>query len=95
MLGLYPWDAMAEVSGVLRRDRGFLGVTLAINLQNEEEVDEFVGRAQRLGAKIIRPPEKVFWGGYSSKFHDFDGHIWEIAHNPFTPVDANGKLKMD
>ncbi len=95
VLGLYPWEAMAEDSGVSPEGSGFRGVTLAINLQNEKMVDEFVANAKKLGAKIIRPPEKVFWGGYSSKFQDFDGHIWEIAHNPFTPVDANGKLKMD
>ena len=95
VLGLYPWGAMAEDSGVPPEGSGFRGVTLAINLRSEKEVDEFVAKAKRLGAKIIRPPEKVFWGGYSSKFHDFDGHIWEIAHNPFTPVDADGKLKMD
>jgi predicted lactoylglutathione lyase len=95
VLGLYPWEALAEDSGVSPEGSGFRGVTLAINLQNEKEVDDLVDKAQRLGAKIIRPPEKVFWGGYSSKFHDLDGHIWEIAHNPFTPVDKNSKLRMD
>lgn len=94
VLGLYPWGAMAEDSGVSPEGSGFRGVTLAINLQNEGLVDEFVANAQRLGAQIIRPPEKVFWGGYSSKFYDFDGHIWEIAYNLFTTVDTCGKLEM-
>ncbi len=95
VLGLYAWEALAEDSGVSPEGSGFRGVTLAINLQNEKEVDDLVDRAVRLGAKVLRLPEKVFWGGYSSKFQDLDGHIWEIAHNPFTPVDKNGKLSMD
>ncbi|MHC1681044.1 MAG: VOC family protein [Methanomassiliicoccales archaeon] len=94
VLGLYPWDAMADDAGVPSEGSGFRGVTLAINLRSEKEVDEFVAKAKQLGAKVIKSPQKVFWGGYSSKFQDFDGHIWEIAHNPFTPVDANGKMKI-
>ena len=64
VLGIYPWDAMADDAGVSPQGSGFRGVTLAINLRSEKEVDEFVARAQRLGAKVIRPPQKVFWGGY-------------------------------
>lgn len=95
VLGLYPWDAMAEDAGVPSKGSGFRGVTLAINLRSEKEVDQFVDKAKHLGAMLIKPPQKVFWGGYSSKFQDFDGHIWEIAHNPFMPADANGKMRMD
>ncbi len=94
VLGLYPWDAMAEDAGVPSEGTGFRGVTLAINLRSEKEVDEFVARAQQLGATLIKPPQKVFWGGYSSKFQDFDGHIWEIAFNPFTPVDEKGSMDI-
>ncbi len=95
VLGLYPWDAMADDAGVSPEGTGFRGVTLAMNLRNEMEVDEFVAKATQLGAKVIKPPQKVFWGGYSSKFQDFDGHIWEVAYNPFTPVDKNGKMKFN
>jgi hypothetical protein len=58
VLGLYPWNAMAEDSGVPPEGSGFRGVTLAINLRNEREVDDFVDRAKRLGARIIRPPKR-------------------------------------
>lgn len=95
VLGLYPWDAMAEDAGVSPEGWGFRGVTLAINLRSEKEVDEFVAKTQQLGAKLIKPPQKVFWGGYSSKFQDFDGHVWEVAYNPFTPVDERGKMAIE
>ena len=38
------------------------------------------------GATLVKPPQKVFWGGYSGYFADPDGHLWELAHNPFAWV---------
>ena len=32
---------------------------------------------------IVKPPQKVFWGGYSGYIADLDGFLWEIAYNPF------------
>jgi uncharacterized protein len=34
------------------------------------------------GAKLVKPAQKVFWGGYSGYFADPDGYLWEVAHNP-------------
>jgi len=50
---------------------------------------------RQLGATVIKRPQKVLWGGHSSKFQDFDGHIWEIAYNRFTPIDMIGKMEFD
>jgi uncharacterized protein len=44
------------------------------------------------GATALKPPEAVFWGGYSGYVADPDGHVWEFAHNPFWPLDADGRL---
>jgi uncharacterized glyoxalase superfamily protein PhnB len=35
-----------------------------------------------IGAKLVKQPEMVFWGGYSGYFADLGGHLWEIAWNP-------------
>ena len=35
------------------------------------------------GATLAKPAGKTFWGGYSGYFKDPDGHLWEVAHNPF------------
>jgi hypothetical protein len=35
---------------------------------------------------MVRPPKATDWGGYSGYFADLDGHLWEIAHNPFWPI---------
>ena len=59
------------------------GVTLAHNVKTKEEVDATVQSAVDAGAKLIKQPQEVFWGGYSGYFSDPDGHLWEVAWNPF------------
>lgn len=59
------------------------GVTLAHNVNTKEEVDAVVQLAVDAGAKLVKQPEEVFWGGYSGYFADPDGHLWEVAYNPF------------
>ena len=55
-------------------------------------MDQAFALALEAGAKKVKPPEKVFWGGYSGYFADPDGHLWELAHNPFAPLDENGHM---
>ena len=50
--------------------------------------------ASEAGATSVKPPEEVFWGGYSSYVADPDGHLWEIAHNPYSPNDADGRIQL-
>jgi hypothetical protein len=82
-LGLYGRDALAEDVGIPAEEGGFKGVTLAHNVASEEEVDTVMNQAVRAGARMVRKPQKVFWGGYSGYFADPDGHLWEVACNPF------------
>ena len=81
-LGLYGWDALAEDATVSPKGSGFAGFTLAHNVGSEQEVDAVVAQAVAAGATLVKPPQKVFWGGYSGYFKDPDGHLWEVAHNP-------------
>jgi hypothetical protein len=50
---------------------------------SEAEVDRVIDQALAAGATLAKPAQKVFWGGYSGYFRDPDGHLWEVAHNPF------------
>mgnify|MGYP001606752742 CR=1 FL=1 len=57
--------------------------TMARNEASEAEVDTTIAEAVAAGAKLIKPATKAFWGGYSGYFADPDGHMWEVAYNPF------------
>ena len=83
-LGLYGRDSLAEDAMVSPEGSGFNGFTLAHNVASEAEVDETMNQALAAGATLAKPPQKVFWGGYSGYFKDPDGYLWEIAHNPFS-----------
>ncbi|MFW3615609.1 VOC family protein [Billgrantia antri] len=85
-LGLYGREALAEDAGVSPEGSGFAGIALAHNLASEAEVDELLEQAVAAGATLVKPGQKVFWGGYSGYFADPDGYLWEVAHNPFAWV---------
>jgi hypothetical protein len=82
-LGLYGREALAEDAQVPAEGHGFESFTLAHNVSSEAEVDEVVRQAIAAGGTLAKQPQKVFWGGYSGYFKDPDGHLWEVAHNPF------------
>jgi len=81
-LGLYGRESLAEDAGVPADGTGFAGFTIAHNVDSEAAVDELLEQAISAGAKLIKPAQKVFWGGYSGYFADPDGYLWEVAHNP-------------
>ena len=69
-------------------------MTLARNFGSEAEVDAAFEQAVAAGATVLKRPEKVFWGGYSGYFADPDGHVWELAMNPFWPLSDDGTLTL-
>lgn len=90
-LGLFSRKSLAEDAGVSEEGGGFPGFTISHNVQSESEVDEVIASAVKGGAELIKPGQKVFWGGYAGYFKDPDGFLWEIAYNPFLwvgPKDA-------
>src|SRR5258708_7138145 len=70
ILALYGHDALAEDANVSPQGSGFSGITLAYNARSEQEVDQVLETVEKLGARIVKPAQKVFWGGYSSYFED-------------------------
>ncbi len=93
-LALYMRHLLAEDADVPDRPTGFAAVTLANNMRSEADADAFMARAAAAGGRIVKPAHKVFWGGYSGYFADPDGHLWEVAHNPFFPIRDDGKLEL-
>ncbi len=82
-LGLYGRAALAKDAGVEPQGSGFNSFALAHNLGSEADVDAQMQQALDAGATLVKSPQKVFWGGYSGYFKDPDGHLWELAYNPF------------
>lgn len=81
-LGLYGRAALAADATVPAQGSGFAGVALAHNVTSEAEVDALLAQAVAAGARLVKPGQKVSWGGYSGYFADPDGHLWEVAYNP-------------
>ena len=94
VLGLFGLDALAKDQGRPDADLGFGAMTLAQNFPTEAEVDEAFAKAITAGATALKAPEKVFWGGYSGYYADPDGHVWELAMNPFWPLAEDGSLTL-
>jgi hypothetical protein len=92
VLGLYEWSALADDANVPADGSGFRGVTLALNLASTEEVDTAFSEWIAAGAASMVEPHAAFWGGYSSYVADLDGHLWELAHNPYASIDDEGRL---
>ena len=91
-LALFGRAALAADQGRPGAALGTGAVTLAQNFPDREAVDAAFDRALAAGADPLKRPEPVFWGGYSGYYADPDGHVWEVAHNPFWPLDAEGWL---
>lgn len=72
--------------------KGFNGITLAYNGKSKEEVDQVFNLAKEAGAKIVKEPETVFWGGYSGYFQDPNGYYWEVAYGDMWQFDDNDML---
>ena len=105
-LSLFPFDELvADISGEAPAPReteksdsgarGFTGVTFAHNVRAKAEVTEVLALAERAGAIIVKPAQEASWGGFSGYFRDLDGYFWEVAWNPFNPLDADGFMQLE
>lgn len=93
-LSLFSLDSLAADAHVKNDAGNYHGFSLAHNAASEAEVDALHKEAVALGAKELKKPEKVFWGGYSGYVADPDGNLIEIAYNPFFPFNAAGELDI-
>ena len=86
-LALYDREKLAKDATVDPSGHGFRSFTMAYNARSEKEVDDLIESLRQQGVQVIKEPQKVFWGGYSSYIADPDGNLWEIAFNPFLKMD--------
>lgn len=94
ILALHPRHELAADTTLTYQPTTFSGLTISHNTRSEKEVDEVLEKVASLGATIVKPAQKVYWGGYSGYFKDPDGHLFEVAYNPYWELDKNGNIKL-
>jgi catechol 2,3-dioxygenase-like lactoylglutathione lyase family enzyme len=81
-LALWAREDLALDSGLAVTPPSATECSLGYNVGSAAEVDDVMAVATRAGARIVKPADKTFWGGYTGYFQDLDGHLWEVVWNP-------------
>jgi uncharacterized glyoxalase superfamily protein PhnB len=83
-LKLAIWDRndIAHDASIAKTVHSPTEFTLGHNVSSKEEVERVMEQARRAGAKMIKPAQETFWGGYAGYFQDPDDHLWEVLWNP-------------
>lgn len=84
----------AEADAGVTFAEGLSRVYLAYNTRSDAEVDAVLADAEKAGGRIVKPAGRAFWGGWYGYFADPEGNLWEVAHNPAFPVDADGNISL-
>lgn len=95
VFALFEWPKLAEDAGVSPEGTGFRGIALAYNTRSKDEVYTVLDEARAAGAQMLVEPRDTFWGGYNGYFADPDGHLWEVAWNPFWTVREDGAVSLE
>ncbi|MFI5272019.1 MAG: VOC family protein [Ktedonobacterales bacterium] len=95
VLALYPRALLAADAHLAAgASSGFGGITLAHNVTSKDAVDAAIADALAAGGTLLKAAEQADWGGYSGYFADPAGYPWEVAWNPFFPMDADGRIVL-
>lgn len=94
VLALWGRNALANDARIESAGSGFRGIALAHNVDSEAAADELLREVEAAGGRIVKPAEPTSWGGYAGYFADPDDHLWEVAHNPYMPLDAEGHVTL-
>ena len=86
-LALWPRRSLAADTGLpllsaSAQASSALEFSLGHNVDSRDEVDAVMQQATSAGARIVKPAQDTFYGGYAGYLQDPDGHLWEIVFNP-------------
>lgn len=94
-LALWPRKSLAADTGMTVGPRSPGEFSVAHNVGSQEQVDAVMRDAESAGARIVKPAQATFYGGYAGYFQDPDGHLWEIAFNPaMLPAPSEPELRQ-
>ena len=94
-LGLYPLEKLAEDVGLSIEEMGRGASTFSCNVRSKDEVAPILANAEAAGGRVLRAASDVFWGGHIGYFADPEGNIWEVAHNPHSPLAKDGAFRWN
>ncbi len=86
MLAIWPRTSIAHDTGLPASPPSPTDFTLGHNVGSKEAVDAVMAQAGEAGARIVKPADDTFYGGYAGYFQDPDGHLWEVLWNPQFPL---------
>lgn len=81
-LALWPRTSIAHDTGIALGAPSPTELTIGHNVASKDEVDSVMELAKKAGARIVKPAQPTFWGGYAGYFQDPDLHVWEVVWNP-------------
>ncbi|BCG74279.1 glyoxalase [Mesorhizobium sp. 113-1-2] len=85
---IFERSNIAVDAGIAQTGRSPTEFTIGHNVTSEAEVDAVMAQAIGAGARLVKPAQNTFWGGYAGYFQDPDDHLWEVVFNPaFLPED--------
>ena len=94
VIALFGHADLAADQGRSGAELGTGAIALAQNYGTVAEVDERFRAALAAGATMLKRPVATEWGGYSGYVADPDGHVWELATNPFWTLDEWGNVDL-
>jgi len=93
VFGLYT--GLPEDAGIAGKPQPSPGtISLSHNVHAPAHVDTTIEAALKAGGRLVRAARDTEWGGRSGYFADPDGHLWEVAWNPFWPIQADGSTRF-
>lgn len=88
LLSFFPQEDLEKDARIGKSDIKSKGFTLAYIVKTEQEVDELFAVLEKKNVKIVKRPEKTFFGAYGGHFADVEDNLWDVAYNPFLELDT-------
>jgi catechol 2,3-dioxygenase-like lactoylglutathione lyase family enzyme len=79
-------------SGPARSRFAAVPMSLAHNVDSDEEVTEVLATAERAGGTVLKPAQRGSVGFVHGYFADPAGFRWEVAHNPGWVIKPDGSV---
>jgi len=94
LLSIYPLDELCRDAGIDYSEStpAFKGSSLAINVENAQDVDAVIDGVRELGGRILKDADDIFWGGRVGYFMDPENNLWEVAWNPTAVFNEYGAM---